>query len=59
MFQKNRIFLSLIPVLCSAALFLGGQAPDVSGIWSLRVSNNDGTYRTTYLKLRQGFQTGP
>jgi alpha-galactosidase len=53
MFQKNRIFLSLIPVLCGAALFLGGQAPDVSGIWSLRVSNNDGTYRTTYLKLRQ------
>ena len=53
MFPKNRTQFLLLPMLCVAALLIVGQTPNISGVWTLRVSNNDGTYHTTYFKLKQ------
>ena len=53
MLLKNRTHFLLLPLLCATALFIVGQSPNISGVWSLRVSNNDGTYHTTFLKLKQ------
>lgn len=53
MLPKIRTSIIIPSVLCATALLIVGQSADVTGVWRLRVSNNDGTFHTTYLKLKQ------
>src|ERR1044072_8216522 len=62
-FSQNRmpaigfaLALSLI-VLAVAALVSANQSPaPLTGNWVVRTPNNDGTFRTTYLNLKQDGQ---
>ncbi len=50
--SNKRLFSVLLPLLCGGLFYLTAQS-DLSGVWQLRTSNNDGTYRTLVLKLSQ------
>jgi alpha-galactosidase len=46
--------LSILSVVLIATLVAAQQTPgDVTGNWVVRTPNNDGTFRTTYLNLKQ------
>jgi alpha-galactosidase len=56
---KSRIVIlfafTIIAISCLfAALANAGQSPEpLTGNWAVRIPNNDGTFRTTYLNLKQ------
>ena len=45
--------LILLSILAAGGLAYLSAQTDISGVWLLRTSNNDGTYRKTFFKLNQ------
>ena len=45
--------LILLGILAAGGLAYLSAQTDISGVWLLRTSNNDGTYRKTFFKLNQ------
>src|SRR5262245_65598461 len=55
---KYRFPVLITTLLClstlTAVLVTAGQSPEpLTGNWAVRTQNNDGTFRTTYLNLKQ------